>query len=148
MIARRVLRKAVRAGAAPQVKEAKRNAPRRTGLLKRAITNKVKQYRRGAYVLAVIGVNRRRKDAQGRDAWYSHLLEGGARPHAIPTRRRAGKLLRYEVGGVAVYRHRVHHPGTRATRFLERSYRAKKQESLARFRSKFVVEVVAEAKKA
>ncbi len=160
--ARRAMNKAVRAGSAPQVKESKRTAPRESGLLKKRITQKVKSYRRGQMVLAVIGARSVKDPATGRNpAKYVHLVNEGHKARKIVPRqgkkrmkffgpgggRKRNKTTgRYENTGLLV-RAAVNHPGFAGTQFMQKSYRAKKAESLSRFNSKFYVEVVAEAKK-
>lgn len=47
---------------------------------------------------------------------HARYLEFGTKPHPIVARRR--KALRFTVGGNLVFRRRVMHPGTSATRFL------------------------------
>lgn len=160
--ARNAVVKGVRAGADPQVKEARRNAPRETGLLRRRTTKKIKRYGQGKRVLAVIGAKSGKDPATGRNpAWYAHLIEGGVQPHTIHPKKakrlrfagheggvgRDRATGRYKKTQVTVYRRKVLHPGLRGTRFMERAYRAKKLESIARFRSKFTSEVMIEARK-
>jgi len=146
--ARNAVAKSVRAGADPQVKETRRNAPRETGLLKRRTTKKIKRYGQGRYVLAVIGAKRGKDPVTGRNpAWYGHLVEGGAKPHTIPKSGKTRKRLKFDGGGAVIVRARVNHPGMQGTRFMERAFQSKKQESLTRFKSKFTSEVLIEARK-
>lgn len=82
---RRVRTKGLRAGvtaaAAPIVKQTKATVKRQSGLLKKAITRKIKTYRGGNVVVSVIGANRNVSgDYKGRKrvpANYFHLVEGG-----------------------------------------------------------------------
>lgn len=146
--ARRAVRKAVRAGAAPEVKEAKRNAPRETGLLKKAIGLKFKSYRGGQFVLAVIGAKSRKDATTGRNpVKYVHLVDGGTKAHRIPRASRKVILKWTDESGDAFYSPIVFHPGTKPTQFMLRSFRNTRALQLRMFRSKFAVEVIAEARR-
>lgn len=55
-------------------------------------------------------------------ARHAHAIESGAKPHAIEARRR--KALRFFVGGKAIFRRKVKHPGNRPYKFLWRATHA------------------------
>jgi hypothetical protein len=115
--------------------------------LKKAVFQRIKSYRGGAYVLAVVGARAKKDPATGRNpAKYAHLVEGGTRPHRIP--KLPGKRLKFDAGGALIIRAAVAHPGGAAQRPLERAYRTSKPEALRNFRGKFAAEVIAEAKRA
>lgn len=81
----KALRQGVSAAATPVVKQLKANTRRQSGLLKRAETKKIKTYKGGNTVIAVIGANRNvTGEYQGRarvPANYFHLINDGVAPH-------------------------------------------------------------------
>lgn len=85
--ARKVLTSAVRGASAEPRKDVRRNVPVESGALKKSIVNKVKRYRRGAFVLGVIGARSDRtttfRGRERRPSKYFHLIEDGVRPHTI-----------------------------------------------------------------
>lgn len=50
-------------------------------------------------------------------AKHAKFVEGGTKPHEIVARRR--QSLRFVMHGEVVFRKRVHHPGTKATHFMD-----------------------------
>ena len=140
-----VVVKATRAGAAPIVKAAKRAAPRRKGYMKKAITQKLKRYRRNFKVLSIIGPENKKFADGDNPGKYTHLVEGGVKPHFIP--RIMGKRLRFEGTDGPVFRRGVRHPGSKALRFLARSVAGTKQESVSKFADKMRTETEAAALK-
>jgi hypothetical protein len=50
---------------------------------------------------------------------YGAFLEYGTRPHIIEAKN--AKTLRFEVDGDVIFAKRVHHPGTKAYGFMEKS---------------------------
>jgi hypothetical protein len=130
-IEKRCLSKAVRAGAAPLLKAARRNWPRLTGLSKRSLDQKVKSYRGGQVVVAIVGqagaVKNRKKLRKGRggisgrgDIVPVHFIEEGTKPHRIPKEGRGMLLLRLPGGGKVLVDH-VQHPGTRGQHPIRRA---------------------------
>lgn len=75
------LRQAMTAASAPTVKATKADTPKQSGLLKKATTKKVKTYKGGDVVVAVIGANRSTEgEYRGKKrvpANYFHLVEEG-----------------------------------------------------------------------
>lgn len=139
-IRRKVVRKAARAGGGVIVKAVRRNSPVDTKLLKRSFTQKIKWYRTSGTIVSVIGA--KSKKERGRNpANYLHLLEGGVKPHTIP-----GPVT-FERGGVQVTVPSVDHPGFPAMKFMERSFRQTHGQALRKFRDKYKVEILAEARK-
>jgi len=129
---RRAVRKAMRKAKRPVQKAARREAPKFSGVLRKAITSKVGQS--GDTIWAIIGVRqgpfmgRLRKQKIELDAFYSHMVEGGTKPHPIPRLRKRetsrSKFMVFEVGGQVVTTSKVRHPGTRAQPFLQKAGRA------------------------
>lgn len=56
----------------------------------------------------------------GSDLEYAAAINDGSRPHVIRPRR-AGGVLRFNVGGRIVYARYVNHPGTKGTHFLDKA---------------------------
>jgi len=91
------LRKVMNRAATPTVKEARSEAPRRTGALKRAISKKIKTYKDA--VVAIIGAKKSvstggyynastgKRTRKNIPYYYLHLIEGGVRPHEQLTGR-------------------------------------------------------------
>ena len=100
----RVVRPAINAALTPINRAAKRNAPKRFGILKKSIGKKVKLYSKNRVVWGAVGVRSGFKTyIAGRNInprKYAHIVEFGAKPHRIGSRM---------------------HPGTPATHFLERA---------------------------
>ena len=133
----RVVRKAVRAGMADTVKQAKRTAPKETGRLKRSITQVVKTERAADEVVSRVTA-KNRGDFRGRNPIrYLHLVEEGTAPHQIAGPVRFG-------GRWAV---NVRHPGTSGTHFLRRALEVTARTATANFSRKLREEIVAEARK-
>lgn len=140
-VERKGLRAAVTAGAAPVVQATRRNVARDTGLAKKSIGRKIKQYRQTA--VAVIGakrdvqaiVNTRRGKRKAVPANYLHLIEGGAKPHTevITTKNGAQQT--------------IHHPGAKAKPALRPAYEETKQAAREAMTQKLSQVVEAEARK-
>lgn len=141
-IRKRVVRKAVRAGAAPYVKAVKRDAPVDTRELKKSLTQKVKSYRSGATIVSVVGARNRRSPSGRNPAKYLHLVEGGTRPHVIRTRTAAALSL-----GRNAFVKEVRHPGTKATRFMATTATSRRSEMVNAFSSKMKEETERELAK-
>lgn len=82
------LRRAVSLAASPLVKATKQRTKRRTGLLKKAITKKVKTYRGGNVCAAIVGANREATGTlNGKTITpnnYFHLVDKGVPSRGIP----------------------------------------------------------------
>lgn len=76
----------------------------RTGRLRRSI--KMKQGRTSRYQYMEVGSNVK----------YAYMHHEGTSPHQI--RARAGRIMRFNVGGRVVYARKVNHPGTRPRKYL------------------------------
>lgn len=94
-VRKRILRKAIEAGGAPLVREARKNAPADAGNLKRSMDKKVISYAGGKVVVELIGQRKHYRAARvirkGRGgisrtgaAVPIHLVELPTRPHRIP----------------------------------------------------------------
>jgi HK97 gp10 family phage protein len=112
---RRILKSSLQAGGKVVVKQARANAPTRTGALKKSIGSEVRHNHKGWYV--TIGPraatkwwtpNNRLKGGFNKPAFYAHMVEFGAKPHAIVTvdiRNTSRKVT-------------LRHPGARPKPFL------------------------------
>jgi hypothetical protein len=49
---------------------------------------------------------------------YAYSYHEGTRPHTITPHK--GRMVRFVIGGKVVYAEKVHHPGTKPTKFLSR----------------------------
>lgn len=116
-VLKKALRQAVNAGATPILKAARKNVPRLTGTLKKALKKKVKAYPNGN-AIALIGADRnvtapsfgRTKTGRIVPANYIHLVERGTSPHAQPNNK-------FNSG---------QHPGAKASNFLASAVNAQK----------------------
>jgi len=88
---------------------AAKNAPKRTGFLGRSTKHQFVRTSRGAVVRIQNAVK------------YARYVEDGTKPHEIVARR--AKALRFQTSGGIIFRRRVRHPGTRATKFLWKATR-------------------------
>lgn len=156
------VRKAVRAGGAPFVKASKRNAPRRTGIFKRSLTQKVKSYRGGVVTLSIIGQLKRarikatkglkkgRGGISGRGGVVPvHFVEEDIKPHRIPkegTDDPFAFAFRSQ-GGRIVIVYEIHHPGTRGQHPIRKAAQEAERPGLAAFQQKLATEVDREAAK-
>lgn len=148
-VLRKGLRQAISAAASPIVKDAKRNARRVSGLLKKAINKKIKTFKNGN-VIAIIGASRSVAGSYlGRKrvpAHYIHLVEKGTRPHALgkgSQLARVGKRASREVGQHVGRKH----PGAKAHPFLEPAWRRNINTSIGIASQKLKAVVEAEALK-
>ena len=117
-IKRKVTRKAVNAAVRPTIKAARKLAPKQTGLLRRSLTHKIKNYRKGAIFVAIAGQrvdgatkaferaaikaqsDKRRGglSAKGK-AVPIHLVESRVRPHTIKARPLENVMVPLELRG-------------------------------------------------
>ena len=133
-VARKAMRKAIQEGSRQIIKDARALVPVETKTLKKAIGVKVRSYKSGAVIVALVGP---RKDAKGkpakyrrrvmvktkgggqREMWrnpvkYAHLVEFGTRPHALGS----GAKLARKNGKPGTHQRGVMHPGSRPSPFL------------------------------
>ena len=89
---------------------AKRTVPRDTGRLGASIN--IQSYKKGP-LSAEITV--------GSNLNYAYYVHEGTHPHQI--RSRPGRVLQFVHNGRVVYATKVHHPGTKPTRFLSEHLR-------------------------
>ena len=126
---KKALKQAVNAGGTVVAKAARKEVPKKHGLLKKSITKKVKTYTSGNAV-ALIGSNKDTSETiDGRrhvPALYLHLVMGGTKPHAI-TSKPYVPLLGLRVSN---------HPGTKPNPFLQRAFEATKAEAAATMEAK------------
>lgn len=110
-LAQKVVRRGSARMAQTIAKEMKKNAPRKTGNLKKSITYSNKRNRQGGFS-AKVGAFR-----TGRaDGFYAKFIEFGAKKHTIKPKNR--KAISFN--GAVVKS--VNHPGTRARPFIQRSF--------------------------
>ncbi len=143
----RAMRAGVTAGANPQVKALRARLPVDGGPLRKATTKKVKQYRRGAIVLAIIGARNRRipstrkKGGVQNPALYFHLVDQGAKAHSIP-----GPVA-FRSGDRLIVTRNVQHPGVQGAQYAAAAARASTSQAQGEFNRKFKAKLEAEAKK-
>lgn len=150
--AKAIMRKAVRAGAAPYRKAVKQGAPRKGGLLKKSIFIKVKQYPSGVSV-AVIGPRVKDKNAKPTtrprktpevDAFYSHMVERGTKPHLMP--KPGGKPARMKIAAGQVVSF-VRHPGAAPSPYISKASRVSARGATSLFAKKLGDEIRKDALK-
>lgn len=151
-IQKRSMSRATRAGGAPYVKAAKRNAPRLRGIFKRSLTLKVKSYRGGETHVAIAGqlkgnlrsiakLRRARGGISGRgDVVPIHFVEEDIKPHVIP-----GPVAIHTPSGRVVVVQSVQHPGTRGQHVIRQAAQQAEGESVRKFTEKLSTEVDREA---
>lgn len=76
-VQRRVIRKAVNAAATPVTKQLRRNLPKDTGALKRAVAKKTITNHDKTLITGLVGVNRKKEYAGKKGGRYFHLVENG-----------------------------------------------------------------------
>lgn len=116
--ARNALRSGIRAGGRVLVKDARRRAPYRT--LKKAMTVKVNRQKSPYEITAQVGPTAGKKAKY--DAWWAHIVEYGAEPHEIVTKK---KTLS---DGTTAFGKRVMHPGLPPRPFLRPAFEQSKQQ--------------------
>lgn len=140
---RKVVRKAIVAGAKPILKAARRNAPTLTGLLKLSLGTKVYRVRRrGDVMIALIGPRYRTtgkkaaaligaggRAAKSIPAKYAHLVEFGTQPHH---QAKEGGPLSF-LGIVTDY---VEHPGAKKHPFMRPAWDKQWRRALRKTRQK------------
>jgi hypothetical protein len=150
-----IVRKAVRAGGAPFVKAVKANVPRRTGILKRSITQKVVTYQQGVVTLSIIGQQKgksrlqTKKAKKGRggisgrgDVVPIHFIEEDIKPHVIP-----GPVAIRTPGGQVVMASNIKHPGVKGRHPVRKAARQAERAAIRAFQDKMATEVDKEAAK-
>jgi len=118
-VEKRILKTSLSAGAIVIKKQAKKNAPRRTGTLRKAIKHKRLKGNRAS---VRIFVDRGKKSKN--DGWYAHIIEGGARAHKILPRKGKG----ISIGGRVLTE--TDHPGIKARPFMKPAFESKYKEAI------------------
>lgn len=99
----RSMKKAMRAGSEPVKAATKDASPVETGALKKSMTIGARSYRRGAYLLGVVGPRFFKYKSGRSPAYYAHLVEQGHRIAIGGTlnrmRRKKFKLGTGRIGG-------------------------------------------------
>lgn len=153
-VQRRITRMAMSAAVRVVAKEAKRLAPRDSGLLKESIGSKSKTYESGVTV-GIVGPRRGFRRVVDRKAWqsgeralasgkrqvvyktlkriadpvkYAHLVEHGTKPHTL-----GGGSSTKAKGTLAAGQYGATHPGTTGQRFMAKSWTNKRGEAMAKF---------------
>jgi len=138
----KVLRGAVNFGLTPLVTRAKSTVTARGhGGLEESLGKRMKVYKSTGWVYGMVGARARKGMRDIKGEWggtrtaipskYAHIVEGGSKPHTLKAgqQRVGAKLgLKRLLGGG-----RIQHPGTKATHFLKRSFRAVKPKMEERF---------------
>jgi HK97 gp10 family phage protein len=129
-IRKKVVSASIRVGNKELVKAARARAPRgKTGNLARQIRGSVKTDRKTGTVIGTVRPRPTKKEREGgRDAWYGHIVIGGAKPHTITVRRRGGLTIG---GGVVV--EEVQHPGHRGNDFMKAAATSAGQQAVSAF---------------
>lgn len=115
----------------PTLRQAKANAPRDKGVLKKSLVVRQDPNAPRAKPRHVVGPSKSVKERGRRPAWTAHLVEFGTAPHA--QRGWFGRL--------------IWHPGIRGTRFLTRAFEATKDQVAKRFGEKIGPAIEARAAK-
>lgn len=145
---KKVIRNASKKAMQPMVVAAKTKAPIETGLLKKSIGMKQKQYTRARVVATIVGPRKGFKKLvkvldqfgnlkeQYRDPVnYAHLVEFGTAAHALGS----GSDSRKQVASGA------QHPGSDAKPFLRPAFDENEHKALAIYRAELSKGVIAEA---
>lgn len=139
---RRVLTKAIRAGAKEQRKVARSEAPSDTGQLRKQLRTSVKRDRTKGSVTATLKLKRtkgqREKGVKDRQSVLRFIVEGTP-PHKIPGPVRIGTR------GTVVSN--VDHPGAMANPFMDRAVRRSQSAAIKMFQKTFGPALEAEARK-
>lgn len=148
-VRKRVMRKAVNAGANPLVKTSRQMAPVGNGTLKRSLTKVIRSYKSGATIMAIIGQDKR---VQAKSIKHKggisgsgkvvplHLVENSTNPHMIK-----GPVAIRTPGGRVVVVQNIKHPGTTGQHFVAKAARASEQAAVGKFTAKLTAEVNREA---
>lgn len=131
----RVLGNATRAAARVIRDAAKRNVPKRTGALHRAIKVKGKRLRSGTYVAKVgldLSGHSTKKLTDQQRGYYGLFLEFGTSPYTIRAKR--GGFLWFGGRGHKV----IHHPGITGRHWMERAVRTSGQRAIDVFGAKMI----------
>lgn len=150
----RILRKGVRAGSREQSKVAKSTAPRRFGILRRSMSNKLAKMQRDGTILGVAGPRRKftKTDKEGRKidpSKYAHLVERGTRqrqnqPLDTPKSGKKRKSLSFTLNGQRRAFARIIQ-ASKANPFMARAYEASKGSAMQQFTSKVTMELAKQA---
>jgi len=141
--------KASNKAVAAMLRRARRYAPRRTGLFRRAIGRGQKLYKRTGVVYTIIGVRTGYKDpiTLENPAIISHLIEFGTDPHLIAPRGEQGALkIKRGQGPTVIVEGAVQHPGSRAFAFMRTAYDEEKQAAIATFGHEIITGIGKEAR--
>lgn len=150
-IQKRVIRKAVNAGAQPMLQAVRANTPRRTGITRRGMAVKLKAYRQA--MVAIVGQDKRARPKALKGAGSIrggisgrgypvpiHLLDQPTKPHRIGSR-----LLRWVSGSTLLYARSVQHPGTRGQEIMSRAFASSRSAAELAVTAKLTAEVEREA---
>ena len=108
--AARSMKTALRKAARPIIKEARANAPKRSGELRRSLMSEVKSYRGAGGSYAKVGPR-----SSSPAAHYAHLVEMGTAPHSLAPEKRAASDVKSRNENVI-------HPGSTAKPFLRPAF--------------------------
>lgn len=144
---KKIIRRGVTAAVRPIRMQAKSDAPKETGQLKKKLTVKVKAYKSGN-VFGMVSVANEKDAATGRrPSKYLHLVTLGTKPHAIVPRKKKLLVGTSKTGERTVFGKSVQHPGAKKQDFLTAAIKAKQSESVAKFSEVVRSGILSEAQK-
>lgn len=115
-LASKILKAGARKFATEVKKQAKRNAPVKSGNLKKTMRHQVRQNKKHGMVIAKVGPDK--------SAWYGNIIQHGARKHKIKAKK--AKTLAF--GGARAKS--VNHPGIKKNQFLSKAFEQKRRPAL------------------
>lgn len=115
----------------------RKNAPKKTGNLRRNIRYRIKRVRKGVYV-GRVGVHR--------DAFYGLFIEYGSAAHQLPAETKNGDSKPVSFGANAVYSN-VDHPGTPRRPFVRPGFSSASPRAMDEIKKLLWKRVLQEMKK-
>lgn len=162
-IYRKVIARASRKAVGPVLRSARNKAPRETGLLRKSLGIKVKQYKRAGVTVALVGPRKGFKElvkvymhgGKANNVYrnpvsYAHLVEFGTRAHSL-TADAENRITSGSKEDVRQYMLAIttpkKHPGAKAQPFLRPAYDENRARMIEIMHSTIGIAVVAEAKR-
>ena len=141
-IRRSIVSKGVRAGSKPIREAAKRLAPVDSGNMRRSIRTSVRWLRGKGSVLGVTKPKSTKgQKKKGIDAWYAHILIGGAKPHNLNNRNSGHWTARPKPDWADHPYSSINHPGIKGNNWMWRAARQSFAKAVKAFRAKYGPEV-------
>ena len=131
---------ALRDAVAPARRSMRKNAPEKSGTLKKSIKAKAQAGKQDGGFTARIQVG-----VFGSDAYYAKFIEQGTKAHSIPKRKRHknGKRKVIKIGDNVV--DSVEHPGLKEKPFILPAFEQTHQQCLERFKKRLLERVIVES---